>query len=538
VNVSPGDSVHSEQTLWDYVAVLRQHKWVILLAVVLVPVVAYTMSARQEKRYSAASEVLLNRQDLGAALTGVPSASAFTDPERFAQTNATLARVPEVARRAIQIAGVGPMYPYQLLERSSVSSQENADILRFNVVGTNPEETAKLATAYGEAFTRYRLEMDTKSLADARRDLEERLAELRAQGADDTAVYRSLAQKAQDLRTVELLQARAKMIRPALTAGQIAPTPRRSAVLGGLLGLLLGVGIAFGWNALDRRVRSSEEVEHALGIPLLARLPEPPRGQQIAMLRDPNGVHAESVRHLRTGIELSNLDIGAKIIMVTSPAAVQGKSTTIANLGVALARSGHSVVLVDLDLRQPMLGSLFDIGTSVGITDVVLGRVPLDQAFVSVRIPTPGASLPAMSGTPHGRLQVLPGGSVPPSPGEFVGTQGLARILGQLREENDYVLVDAPPLLAVDDAMTISTRVDAMFVIVRLGHTDRQMLRDFGRLLQATPAHKFGFVVTGMETRETYGGLNYGYFRNRPPQHEPTVLREVDPPRVAKTSRR
>ena len=406
-----------------------------------------------------------------------------------------------------------------------------------------PATVAALANAYGEAFTRYRHEMDTTSLATARKELQGRLAELRAQGATGTEVYRDLLRKEQDLRTIELLQAQSTVVREAVGAGQIAPTPKRNGILGAILGLALGIGLAFAWNALDKRIRSADEVEQVLGIPLLARLPKPSRGSKgLAMLSDPNDVDAEAVRRLRTSLELANLGTEAKTIMVTSPAAVQGKSTTIANLAVALARSGQSVALVDLDLRQPVIASYFGAESQAGVTDVALGRAELEDALVRVRIPAPTTRARGMPGAAAGRLRVLTAGPPPPSPGEFVGTKALAQILERLRAEYDYVLIDAPPILAVGDAMTISTRVDAMFAIVRLGQTDRQTLRDFARGIHSSPAVKLGFVLTGVEAREMYGAGNYGYVAARGSQdgQEQPTLREVGQSDAArlKTSRR
>ena len=136
-------------------------------------------------------------------------------------------------------------------------------------------------------------------------------------------------------------------------------------------------------NHVGLRVRNADEVEHVLGIPLLARLPKPSRATKgLAMLSDPNDVDAEAVRRLRTSLELANLGVEAKSIMVTSPAAVQGKSTTIANLAVALARAGQSVALVDLDLRQPVLASFFGVDGHAGVTDVALGRTELEDTLV------------------------------------------------------------------------------------------------------------------------------------------------------------
>ncbi|MBA3348415.1 MAG: AAA family ATPase [Actinobacteria bacterium] len=330
-------------------------------------------------------------------------------------------------------------------------------------------------------------------------------------------MYRDLLGQAQNLRTIELLQARAAVVREATFANQVAPAPKRNAVLGGLLGLLLGLGLAFLWNALDRRIRTQGEVERMLGIPLLARLPAPGRalrrGDRLAMLHEPSDVSAEAVRRLRTNFELANLDGDARVIMVTSAGPDEGKSTTIANLAVALARSGRSVALVELDLRRPALAAFFRLGGRPGLTDVALRRIKLEDALVPVQLSPLGAiSRNGRNvGTSDEGLHVLPSGLLPADPGEFVGTQAVARLLDELRRDHDFVLVDAPPLLAVVDAMTLSTRVDAVFAVVRLGLVNRPMLEDLGRGLEASPAKKLGFVLTGTDDRKMYGSTSYGY---------------------------
>ena len=173
---------------------------------------------------------------------------------------AALARVPEVARRAIEQSGVSGVAPGELLGSSSVTTRGNADLLSFTVENGDPDVAATLVNAYAGAYTEYRLELDTASLANARKDLERNLAELRQQGATDTSLYRSLAQKVQELRTMELLQTRAEVVKTATSGAQVAPTPRRNAMLGAALGLLLGLGAVFLWEALDRRVRDEEEI--------------------------------------------------------------------------------------------------------------------------------------------------------------------------------------------------------------------------------------------------------------------------------------
>ena len=530
-SVDGSENPTGQRSLNEYLAILRRRRWVALVPILLIPVIAFGQAYQQPKVYGSTSEVLLSREDLGSALSGRTSVDIYTDADRFAQTQASLARVPEVAERAIARANV-PIQPGELLASSSVTPRGNADLLRFTVTSLDPVLAGRLATAYAEAFSQYRLELDTANLASARTDLLESLAELREAGTTDSPLYRELAQKAQELQTLIILKTKPRVVREAADGLQVAPTPRRSAMLGLGVGLLLGLAAAFLWEALDRRVRDEGEIQRMLGLPLLARLSAPRQvaGQdRLAMLDGPSEGEAEAVRRLRSNFELANLDVNAKVIMVTSSVSGEGKSVTVANLAVALARSGRRVVLVDLDLRKPAVGRLLGIGYRAGLTDVAIERVPLERSLVPVRLdaaePIKLASRarerdpeePAPVGPDSaGQLWVLPAGFLPANPGELVGTRAVANILDELRKGADFVLVDAPPLLAVSDALTLSTRVDAVLVVVRLGIVDRPMLRELARQLDVSPARKLGFVLAGGTSSE-----GYGYYGAQAPQEEP-----------------
>ena len=512
--MTPIEPTNRQLGLSDYLAILDRRKWIIIQSTVIVALVAFILSAQQEKVFAAGAEVLLTRQSVSTVVTGFTSPDVYVSPERFAETQAGLARGPAVAERAIEAAKIRDRTAGQLLASSSVTPAGNADLLRFRVEDRDPEMATRLTNAYAQAFTVYKANLDTAQLSSARADLEGRLDELRADGQAGTALYRDLLDSAQQLRTMELLQTPNLLVQPATGAGQIAPTPKRNAILGAFVGLLLGLAIAFLWETLDKRVRTEEEIERRLGLPLLSRLPEPPRGSEkegrLAMLHDPHDAYAEAVRRLRTNLEFANVDRGAQVIMVTSAVEREGKSTTIANLAVALARSGRNVALVDLDLRQPVLAKYFDLQSHTGITDVILQRADLEATLAPIRLPVPASASLGTNGSvgAAGRMNVLPTGPLPANPGELVGTQALGRVLDELRAAHDYVLVDAAPLLSVGDSMTLSARVDAILVVTRLGVVNRPMLTDLSRELDGSPASKLGFVVTGVDVKAGYG---YGY---------------------------
>jgi tyrosine-protein kinase len=533
-------------TLRDYLRVIRRRKWIILQAVVLVPAAAVVFSLHQQKLYRAGADVLLVQQNLGTQLNGITDPTVYQQADRKAQTQADLARSPEVARKALDAAGLPGRSTQELLSDSSVSAKQNADLLHFSVADRNPTVAAHLANEYGKAYIGYRANLDTEALLNAKRDVNARLKALRP----GSAAYEALVEKGNTVDTMIALASNpAVLVDPARGATQVQPRPVRNGILAGILGLVLGVGLAFLWEALDTRVRSAEEVGERLGLPLLGRLPEPPRklrsSDQLAMLVEPNGVGGEAFRTLRTNLDFVVLDREPRTIMVTSAVQAEGKSTTVANLAVASARAGRHVVLVDLDLRRPYIDRFFPFEGRPGLTEVALGYADLDDAILSVAFGDPASNgrarampagmptaSPVENGNGHQRvegiLDALSAGPVPPSGGDFIGSERLAEILTRLRQRYDVVLIDAPPLLRVGDGIALSARVDAMIVVARLNILRRPMLNELRRVLHTLPAQRLGFVVTGahLDDGYTYGyGGYYHYERRASDRRDAEVVR-------------
>jgi len=290
------------------------------------------------------------------------------------------------------------------------------------------------------------------------------------------------------------------------------------------------LALAFLAEALDRHVRSEHELEEALKMPLLARIPKPARqlqkANELVMLKEPGGVHSETFRKLRTSLEFVDPEGTARTIMVTSSVAKEGKSTTVANLAVALARGNRKVVLVDLDLRAPFLSRLFRVGGRPGITDVALKRSTLEQALRPIALAplrpsardllrANGASSRSAasngSGPMEGVLHLLPAGTIPPSADETLQDPRIVAVLDELAGQFEFVLIDGPPLLAFGDSMILSAHVDAIFAVVRLGKVQRPILHEFARQLASCKARRLGYVVTGVEHSESYRYMYEGY---------------------------
>jgi tyrosine-protein kinase len=524
-----------ELTIADYFAIVMRHKWLIAAMTIVVAVAAYLYTARYPTLYRASSQVYLNTQnpDLNSAITGIAN-NTIIDPDRNARTQAEIARVPAVADLAIQLSGVTGRSGGWLLTHSRVTPGDGTDLLTFAVTTSDEPVATQLAGWYARAFIRYELQVATGNLARARSDLQRRLNQLRRAGAEDSETYRQLAQKAQDLTTLQQLQAPASVVQIPTGASEIAPAPAKRAVLGALLGLMLGIGGAFLFNSLDRRVRHAEEVEQELDIPLLARIPAPRgRGERLTILDGPPDYVSEAVGRLRTNFDFANAELQAKVVMATSAGAQEGKSTTAANLAIAIARAGRHVVIVDLDIRRPSLARLFRVRDGVGVTDAATGNSDLESTINPI-VHQPLSSRVRARGDSNagsGVLEVITVGRTRIEPAELVEAPGLVSVLSKLRNGADIVLLDAPPILVTGDAMALTAKVDAMLLITKLGALSVESMRELARALRTSPAPVLGFVATGAQIDESY--LTYGVEPvTYPAEQLPTTLRvETEPPR-------
>jgi tyrosine-protein kinase len=498
--------------LRDYLGLALRRKWVILLSLVLVPAAAVAFSMRQQSLYNASAEVLLGRQsDVSVPGTSGGGGNGSNGAARTSQTQADLARTPAVALAALKRAGLSSSKAKILLADSSVTPSKNSDILGFSVTNHNPKLAVKLVNAYATAYVDYRKSLDTGALKTAAARIQAQINALAARGDRTSTTYQNAVDRLNAINTEILLQTQnATLVKPATHSTKTQPTPTRSGLIGLALGLVLGLGLAFLWETLDTRVRTAEGIGDRLGLPLLGRIAEPPRKlrgeNKLVMIDDPGGRNSEAFRVLRTNLEFANLERGANTILVTSAVQGEGKSTTAANLAVALAYAGRHVVLVNLDLRRPHQGELFHGTTPSGLTAVALGRISLDEALIPVAL----AGADDLLTLEQGLLEVLDTGQLPPSPGDFLLTNTLAEILEQLAERADIVLIDAPPLLTVGDTLILSSKVDAILLIARMGIVRRPMLKELRRVLQACPAVKLGFVLTGAQSEE---GYSYAYSR-------------------------
>jgi polysaccharide biosynthesis transport protein len=515
--------------LRDYLQILSRRKWIVLQTIVLVPLAAVAFSVRQSPLYRASADVLLRFQSLPSTLSGINdpnSYSYFIDPSRSMDTSLQVASLPTLHDRvaaSLRKRGVRA----DDVPATSVAEVGDTDVIRFTSTSGDGANAAAIATEYARQFTLYYEQLDTRSIGQAIAGLQQRIADLRGQGTRESLLdATSLQSKINQLETLRTLQtSSAVLVRTADSATKVRPTPKKYGLLGIGLGIVLGIGLAFLRDAFDTRIRTGSDLGGILNMPLLARVPPPKkrleRDQQLVMLADPTSPGADAFRRLRMNLEFAAIGKQSQVIMVSSAIAAEGKSTTFANLAVAMALGGRDVALVDLDLHRPVLGRYFRIdGSDPGLSGVVLGHATIEEALVSVNLEgrmVESARGPAQV-TSSGSLVVLPTGILPPDPGEFVGVEGVRHVIGALRDRYDVVLIDAPPLLAIGDGLTIAGFSDAIVAIVRADLARRGVTNEFAAMLDRLPPAKLGFVVCGdggLDDAQYGAQYGYAYARDR-----------------------
>ncbi|MCU1616135.1 MAG: capsular exopolysaccharide family [Frankiales bacterium] len=292
---------------------------------------------------------------------------------------------------------------------------------------------------------------------------------------------------------------------PELATSPSAPNVPLNIVLGAVVGLLLAGAVALLRVHLDRSVRDPDDAAAVAGTPVIGTVPEDSvLAKRHVIEWERGGQAAEGYRQLRMNLQFLNVDEPPRVIMVSSALPAEGKTTLAINLALALTESGRRVTVVEADLRRPRITSYLGLVGGVGLTNVLSGTAALDDViqFYDER-----------------GLRVLPAGPIPPNPGELLTSDTMAAVLGKLRATNDFVIVDAPPLLPVADATGLGPLVDGVLLCIRYGRTRKDQVRHASAALDRVRARKLGLVLNLVPTRAmSGGGYGYGYgYASDPP---------------------
>ncbi len=342
-----------------------------------------------------------------------------------------------------------------------------------------------------------------------------RLAQLQREAQVNNTIFMMLREKYEENRIAEAGQIGSVRIvdRAKPPKYPIKPKKKMNLLLGILVGLGLGVGMTFVKEYLDTSLKTIEDVER-LGFSVLGSIPFISTTKTSRHMRSKNGellriesrliTHfapkspiSEAYRTLRTNIQYARVDQRIKTVLVTSSGMGEGKSTSVANLAITFAQMGAKTLLVDTDLRRPVLHGIFNYTRNEGLTNVLLGRLSIEEAVKTTKIEN---------------LNLITSGILPPNPSELLSSHAMEKFITDTSARYDITLFDTPPVIAVTDAAILATKLDGCILVVRSGKTNRDALLRSKVLLDNVKANVFGILVNGVSVERVYGSYYYYYY--------------------------
>ena len=284
--------------------------------------------------------------------------------------------------------------------------------------------------------------------------------------------------------------------RPEVPTDPVSPNAEKNMLAGCLVGLLMGLVVALIADRMDDTFRNPKEMERLLKLPVLGLVRMKLEGDPIILTQaDERSPFAEAFRTLRANMRFSAVDGRAHTILITSSGAGEGKSTCAANLAIESARAGQRVVIVDTDLRRPALHTYFGLEGSPGVTNVLLGDTPLEEALQDTEVPG---------------LRLLSAGALPPNPVLLIESEAMQQLIERLVADADLVIFDSPPVLVAADAQVLSSFFDGTLLVVETRTAKRDMAVRSMELLRRANARPIGVAINKARQREQ--GYYYYYY--------------------------
>ena len=439
----------------DYLRVLRKRAWLVIVAILLCPTAALVSSLATAPVYQGTAKLFV------AAKTepGSGIATAYEGTLLSQQLVKSFSRVLEsrvVAEAALRLDPQS-LSPRQLQAKIHAEPVTDTLLIDLSVEDTDPSRARRLTNGVARAFI--------------------------------AAVPRLQSGSA----------VRVSLVEPALTPTEpIRPRTRLNVALGLLLGLIIGVGLAFLRETLDRSIKTPEELEAATGAPVVGTVPSFKAGKDpIPVAKKPRTAAAEAFRKLRTNFAFLGVDRMGLCCAITSPLAADGKSTVTANLAIALTQAGQRVVIVDADLRRPSIHKLFGLNQRIGTTTVLLDHAHLHDAIQHLDRDLP---------------DVLVAGQLPPNPSALLASRRMQELVTELRATYEVVLIDCPPVLPVTDPMVVSHFTDGILLVARGGSTTRDQAQAAKAACLKAGAKILGSVLNASSVMEGSQSTYYAYY--------------------------
>lgn len=526
-----------ELDLRSYFRPVWRRKWIILAIVVIAAGGTYFLSSRRPKSYQASTKVYLQTSNPLAVLNGIRGAAASSGP--VTPTAQSLNDAAQLITSQQVTGAVARRLHTRVYKAGSVTAAPDSGTSFVTITATShrPKLAARLANTYALAFL-------ASSQQTVRVAARQALAAAQTQLANVPAAAKNSAASASSTQLLNLQQQvqqyKSLILAPSAGAQQIdpatpprspsSPKPVRDAIFGGIVGLVLGVIVAFCLELLDRRLVRVSTVESIYGRPVLAvlphvRNPSPRAGARQLEIPAP---FLEELRSLKVMLRLAGNPDPPRTIMITSALPREGKSTITRDLALVYADAGERVLVIDADLRRPSMYELFNVEAQAGLVQVLQGEAQLAEAVATVSLnPAAEASTNGHTAPPttdgaapaHGVVSVLTHGERPSNPEPLLSSERMTALLEEASHAYDVVLVDTPPVLTVADGVPLLESVDSVLLVARLGYVTRQVADHLNQLVERLPDITIAGVVAndrrekaGDEGYGSYGRYGYGYY--------------------------
>lgn len=444
--------------LQDAIKLIRSRWVTVLVATVIMVLAAIVHTVTTTPLYQAATRLFVSTT-VGQSATDIYQGNRLSQERVLSYTE--LVTGETLAQRTIDKIGLG-VSPKALKARVTATAKPDTVLIDVKVLDESPVRARDIANALSDEFVVMVRELETPrpgATPDARVIVEQRAT---------------------------------------IPGAPVVPNPKRSIAAGLLGGLMLGVGLALLRDRLDNTVKGRETLEEITSVAMVGSIPvdKDCRKEPAISFENNNSAIAESFRKLRTNLQFIQVDHPPRMMVISSSAPNEGKSTTAINIALALAEAEYNVVLVDGDMRRPSLDKYLDLVGSVGFSTVLSGAASLTDVLQATKYP---------------KLTVMAAGPIPPNPSELLGSQAAKKVLRELRDRFDYVIIDTSPLLAVTDGAILATDCDGVLIMARFGETKREQLAHAVGTLRSVGATLLGAVFTMTPSRGSSYYYDYNY---------------------------